>query len=189
MQTCDHRIGSIGTEDLRSSQVVPAVKRLVLLVESYNELTGRYAITPPAHLRIHEFCPDCGEKLDSDSLRDWASRIWEEAAKSSARIDIDLYRKVEHLPVIHGPIPVVSERFQVVKARFAPVDLHTLRPEAYPHVGEVLDWEVVWKITEEDGGPYAGQWAMLATGRPNFGWVPLCDLEEVAQKPEEKNHA
>ncbi len=179
MATCDHRIGTIGTEDVRSEQAVAAVKRLVLLVKSYNDLTGRYAITPPAQFALHKFCPDCGEKLDSDSLADWLNRIWEEASKSPARIGIDLYRKVEFLPVVRGPAPAVTDRFEVIKARFSPVDIHTLRPEAHEYVGEVLDWEAYWIVTEEDGGPYVGQWAMLATGRPNFGWVPLCDLEVI----------
>jgi hypothetical protein len=184
MSACDHRIGAIGTEDVRSEQAVAAVRRLVLLVRSYNDLTGRYAITPPAQLSLHRYCPDCGEKLEDTT--DWMNRIWEEADKSATRIGIDLYRKVQFLPIVRGPAPVVVDRFQVIRARFSPVDIHTLRPEAHEHIGEILDWEACWIVTEEDGGPYVGQWAMIATGRPNFGWVPLCDLEAIE---EEKNDA
>ena len=74
-------------------------------------------------------------------------------------------------------------QFGRVSARFEPKRLDTLRPEARPHVGQTFEWLASWKITEEDGGPYVGQWAFTLaygpdyeTAAPNFGWVPEEDL-------------
>jgi hypothetical protein len=63
--------------------------------------------------------------------------------------------------------------------------MSTVRSEGIPFIGRVSTWEAYWLITEEDGGPYVGQWAMMSRelndeGFP--GWVPACDLELVPEK-------
>ena len=74
------------------------------------------------------------------------------------------------------------EHLQHLRARFEPKRLDTLRPEARPFVGQTFKWMASWKITEEDGGPYVGQWAFTLSyssvneGQQNFGWVPEEDL-------------
>ena len=73
------------------------------------------------------------------------------------------------------------EHLQHVRARFEPKRMETLRPEARPFIGRTFEWMASWKITEEDGGPYVGQWAFTLSYSPeneglNFGWAPEEDL-------------
>jgi hypothetical protein len=77
------------------------------------------------------------------------------------------------------------QQFQKVRAVFRPRHLDTLRPDAVQYIGQEFEWLVAWKIDEEDGGPYAGEWAMTTAYRNdgaahiNFGWVPSGDLEII----------
>jgi hypothetical protein len=72
------------------------------------------------------------------------------------------------------------QRFDEVVATFQPKRLDTLKPEAAAAVGYRGRFRVIWEITEEDGGPYVGQWAFEFCDRGlRQGWVPEEDLEEI----------
>ena len=85
----------------------------------------------------------------------------------------------------------VANQFQHIRATFCPRRVDDLKPDAIPHVGQTFEWMAAWPITEEDGGPYVGEWAMTlayrSDGAPNinFGWVPSGDLV-IADQQEEK---
>ena len=40
--------------------------------------------------------------------------------------------------------------------------METLRPEVRPFIRRTFEWMASWKITEEDGGPYAAEQLALA---------------------------
>lgn len=69
------------------------------------------------------------------------------------------------------------EQWQSVVAVFRPRRLDDLRPDAAPWVGRQLRSSPGWVITEEDGGPYVGEWAMLPPHDIPLGWVPQGDLQ------------
>ncbi len=91
------------------------------------------------------------------------------------------------------------ERYSVVRAVFNPKRLDTLRPECLPFIGKTGLFQAMWKIDEEDGGPYVGQWAMgiIKSGCQSWraeglertdelddlfvGWIPEEDLEIIKQ--------
>lgn len=76
------------------------------------------------------------------------------------------------------------ERFDVVRATFQPMRRDDLAGHAVYWVGVRIRWQAGWLIDAEDGGPYAGDWAMVPLDptpqclRP-IGWVPLRDLASV----------
>ena len=65
------------------------------------------------------------------------------------------------------------DQFERVQAYFEPRRVETLRDEAKPFIGQVLTFEALWIIDEEDGGPYVGQWAMRAIGENDIDWLPF----------------
>ncbi len=80
------------------------------------------------------------------------------------------------------------ERYDLVEGTFEPVKRDDLRPLVAKWIGRRLSWRAGWFITEDDGGEYVGQWAMLPMGGEHapdfqggtpFAWVPLCDLADV----------
>lgn len=70
-------------------------------------------------------------------------------------------------------------------ATFNPKRTDDLTPGVADHIGKRLRWEASWIITEEDGGPYVGDWH--CTLHPDHGadvaysfvWAVLCDLDDV----------
>jgi hypothetical protein len=81
------------------------------------------------------------------------------------------------------------ERFDRVMATFQPARTDDLQNNADKFIGVRCEWEVLWQISEEDGGPYVGQWALWPTDfdiqkqyGSSFVWVPLCDLADVERK-------
>jgi hypothetical protein len=81
-------------------------------------------------------------------------------------------------------------QFQKVRAVFRPRRTDDLHNGSAQYVGQEFTWTAAWMITEEDGGPYVGEWAMTLAyredGAPNinFGWVPSGDLEATDQQEE-----
>ena len=74
------------------------------------------------------------------------------------------------------------EQFDTMTAVFKPARTDDLKPEARAFVGQRIKWCAGWLI--EDGA-YAGQFAMIPHGPNSFtgwvpGWVPECDLAEIA---------
>jgi len=65
------------------------------------------------------------------------------------------------------------------RARFEPTRTDDLRPGLLGLVGTAATFEAGWQFEEEDGGPYVGQWAMIAPLGWPCSWVPLCDLQDV----------
>jgi hypothetical protein len=74
---------------------------------------------------------------------------------------------------------VVIEALRVYRARFEPVRRDDLRPGMADYIGTEATFEAGWRIDDEDGGPYVGQWAMLTPRGWPCVWVPLCDLVDV----------
>jgi hypothetical protein len=76
-------------------------------------------------------------------------------------------------------------QFDKVEATFRPRALDTLKPEAADWIGVRLEWQAVWVVDEEDGGPYVGQmawspqWHHVDGGRFPAAWVPTEDLTEI----------
>lgn len=75
------------------------------------------------------------------------------------------------------------EQSEKITGFFEPNIKETLREEAKPFIGQLLEFEALWLINEDDGGPYVGQWAMRAIGKDGdwlpFGWVPLEDIRQT----------
>ena len=75
------------------------------------------------------------------------------------------------------------QQFQKVRAVFRPRRTDDLHNNSSQYIGQEFTWTAAWMITEEDGGPYVGEWAMTLAYRDdgeqpvNFGWVPSGDLE------------
>lgn len=74
------------------------------------------------------------------------------------------------------------EPFEKITGYFKPKIMKTLRKEAVPLVGQLMDFEALWLIGEDDGGPYVGQWAMRPLDRDGnwlrgIGWVPEEDID------------
>lgn len=80
-------------------------------------------------------------------------------------------------------------QYDVITATFRPRYTDDLRFGAELSIGLTGEWQAVWIIEpgddEQHNGRYAGQWAMQYCGPDDwpFDWAPLCDLEEVAQRP------
>lgn len=76
-------------------------------------------------------------------------------------------------------------RYDTVEATFVPKRTDNLRPDVVERVGQRRLWFAGWDITEEDGGPYVGQFAWLPWGTgidhdwAGFGWIPTEDLADV----------
>lgn len=72
-------------------------------------------------------------------------------------------------------------------ATFQPVQVGTLKPGVERWIGQRFLWEALWCITEEDGGPYVGQWACTPIqadpyrllGLEPAAWAPLEDLTDI----------
>lgn len=83
------------------------------------------------------------------------------------------------------------EQFDLVTAVFRPKVVDTLRSGCVPFIGTKARWEALWVVTEEDGGPYVGQWVfgMLEEDRQKVGWtghwVPWEDLVIECHIPQE----
>lgn len=66
------------------------------------------------------------------------------------------------------------------RATFQPTRTDNLNPRVLGLVGRTLDWQGMWRITEEDGGPYVGQIAWQPIDESCFrGWVPDEDLVDA----------
>lgn len=76
------------------------------------------------------------------------------------------------------------QQFDKVTGYFEPKRIDTLCDEAKPFVGQLLTFEALWKIDDEDGGPYIGQWAMRPIADNGdwlpMGWVPFEDIRPTA---------
>lgn len=78
------------------------------------------------------------------------------------------------------------EHLDRITGYFEPKNMDTLKPEALPYVGRLMTFQALWIITEDDGGPYVGQWAMGPAYDPDeedmeifpFGWVPSEDIRD-----------
>ncbi len=70
---------------------------------------------------------------------------------------------------------------RVIEATFSPKRLDTLKPEVRPLIGVRMQFDHLWRIDPEDGGPYVGQDAWQAKGHPEAGWFPTEDLDDVAE--------
>ena len=74
------------------------------------------------------------------------------------------------------------KKFDIIKAKFSPKNIATLKKEAHSYIGITIKWEASWLITEKDGGDYIGQYAMTPVNLKEinfpFGWVPEEDLIE-----------
>lgn len=82
------------------------------------------------------------------------------------------------------------EQFTIIDASFQPKQTDDLKPGLHDWIDRRARWQAQWMITEEDGGSYIGQWAMMPINEPFDGefwaerhpefpylWVPLCDLK------------
>lgn len=72
-------------------------------------------------------------------------------------------------------------QYDKIRGIMEPKRTDDLKPSAFWFVGQERDWDVLWMIEPEDGGPYVGQFAIgmvLKDGepRPDFTWVPECDI-------------
>lgn len=66
------------------------------------------------------------------------------------------------------------------RATFQPKRTDNLRPEAVQLIGLTMGWRGLWRISEEDGGPYAGQVAWQPVDETaRLGWVPDEDLVDA----------
>jgi len=76
---------------------------------------------------------------------------------------------------------------EVYEGHFEPKVLDTLDEKAKPYIGKKMQFEALWRITEEDGGPYVGQWALRALRKNSsewlpIGWIPQEDIRFVDDK-------
>jgi hypothetical protein len=70
------------------------------------------------------------------------------------------------------------QQWRRFRARFMPLRTDDLKPGVADYIGTELEWEPLWVIDEEDGGPYVGEWACWPTDESvQIGWVPACDLQ------------
>ena len=71
----------------------------------------------------------------------------------------------------------------IVEGFFRPKNTENLREEGMPYIGKLLFFQPMWKITEEDGGNYVGQWAFMACDKNlkwhHMGWVPEEDIDVI----------
>ena len=71
----------------------------------------------------------------------------------------------------------------IIAATFKPRRTDDLKPGARAFIGQRHEWYVSWEITEEDGGPYVGEFACsfheLEGPSPDFVWVPSGDLADI----------
>lgn len=77
-------------------------------------------------------------------------------------------------------IDLIIQQFDVVRATFQPQDMDTLKEGAASWIGWRGEWSAGWVI--DDGGPYAGTFAMgIRCSRPvaPFLWAPQCDLADI----------
>jgi hypothetical protein len=68
-------------------------------------------------------------------------------------------------------------RAQRRTATFQPKRRDTLRPRAESLIGQTIEWQALWVVTEEDGGDYIGQTVWEPVDEALWcGWVPDEDL-------------
>jgi hypothetical protein len=73
------------------------------------------------------------------------------------------------------------QQYQTLQGFFVPTKLD-LKPEVAKSIGKLFTFKAVWTISEDEGGPYVGQWAMQIVDPDkdlSFAWVPF---EDVRQK-------
>lgn len=74
------------------------------------------------------------------------------------------------------------EQFDRIEATFQPRRTDDLKAGAVEWIGRRVVWDVAWLITDEDGGPYVGEFACTLAEVPNpppgFVWVPSGDLAD-----------
>jgi hypothetical protein len=79
----------------------------------------------------------------------------------------------------------MAEPYDRIVATFQPKRTDNLKPAAAGYVGWRGEFECLWKITEEDGGPYVGQhaWRVIEeNGLAHGGWIPTEDLIDIESR-------
>jgi len=74
-------------------------------------------------------------------------------------------------------------RYDEVIATFQPKRTDDLKPGVVAYFGHRGRWQVAWRITEEDGGSYVGQWALAPWDVDErfgwLGWAPEEDFRDI----------
>ncbi|MEJ6003834.1 hypothetical protein [Paucibacter soli] len=65
---CDHVVGTHGSRLVRASQWQQACDNMALAIAFFNNT--KLAVPHPGHLVSHEFCSDCGAKVEQDIYRE-----------------------------------------------------------------------------------------------------------------------